>query len=159
MVKILIGLIIALLVLLYIKSKQPPYNEVVYGNTKVKVKVKYLTGDMLQFVKENYPQESKRLFVYIPEMEDVTCPYMQDFVQGLKQAKSNSKWTSSYHFMPYVNRVTANSRAEAEKKVEQIQKFTEIVCGNLCIIDTQENWVFEIKRGDLIPISLETFKK
>ena len=161
MVKVLIGAVIALVVSLatsyYIKSKQPPYNEVVYGNTEVKVK--YLTGDMLQFLKENYPQESKRLFVYMPEMEDVTCPYMQDFAQGLKQAKSNSEWTSSYHFMPYVNTATGNSRADAEKKIEQIRKFTETVCGNLCIIDTQENWVFEIKRGDLIPIFLETFKK
>lgn len=161
MVKILMGVVIVLVILLmvsyYVKSKQPSYQEVIYGDTGVKVK--YLTGDMLQFVRKNYPQESKRLFVYIPEMENITCPYMQDFVQGLKKAKLNLEWTSTYHFMPYVNTAMGNSRAEVEKKIEQIRKFTETVCGNLCIIDTQENWVFEIKRGDLIPVSLETFKK
>ncbi|MBR6412252.1 MAG: hypothetical protein IKS41_03720 [Alphaproteobacteria bacterium] len=140
----------------YVKTHQPDFYEIAYKDTSLMVK--YLNGESLTFLKQNYPPRTKKIVAYLPDLANTNCPYMKDFVKALYMAKSDPKWYQYYDFAPQVNSVEAETRSESEKKIKQLRNFIENICGNICIISTQENWVFSVQQGDLLETSLEEFK-
>ena len=159
--KIILKSLLALIILLlggiyYFKTHQPDFYEIGYKESDLKVK--YLNGESLKFLKQNYPLRTKKIVAYLPDLADTNCPYMKDFVKALFMTKSDSKWYPYYDFVPQVNSVVAETHSESEQKIKQLRNFIENICGNICIINTKECWVFSVQRGDLLESSLEKFK-
>lgn len=123
------------------------------------VSVKILSDEMKLYVQQNYPMREKRLVVYAPELNSDTCPYRRDFVQALKIEKNNPQWKDFYDFVPQIRQFYASNEKEQELKLKNLRDFMEKVCGYFCIMDTHENWVFEIENGSALPDALRVFKK
>ena len=156
--KYLLTLIILLLGgIYYVKTHQPDFYEIAYKDTPLKVK--YINGESLTFLKQNYPPRAKKIVAYLPDLADTNCPYMKDFVKALYMTKSDPRWSPYYDFVPQVNSAVAETRSESDKKIKQVRHFIENICGNICIIDTKENWVFSVQQADLLETSLEKFKQ
>ena len=137
------------------KAKQPEIRELSYQNSGIKVK--YLGGEMLAFLQRYYPTNEKRLVVYYPDPNNNQLPISPNFTKVLTEARN--EWQTYYDFVPQGTRGQRMSVDEAKKEAKRMSDFANDICGIVCIIDTQEKWVFNIKSPDLLEVSLEEFKK
>ena len=139
------------------KTHQPEIRELPYKNSGIKVK--YLNGEMLAFLQRYYPASEKRLVVYYPDPNNIQLPISPNFTKVLTEARNNGEWQTYYDFVPQGTRGQRMSVDEAKKEAKRMADFANDICGIVCIIDTQEKWVFNIKSPDLLAVSLEEFKK
>lgn len=140
-----------------IDENRPVYRKQYLPQKEVSIKV--LLPEMQEYVHQNYSSGSKRLVVYAPELNSDTCPYRREFVHSFYQEKDNPAWKDFYEFVPQVRQVYAVTQKELDEQVKGLRNFMEKVCGYICIMDIQENWVFEIPKGSALPDALRVFKK
>ena len=150
-------LIIGSCVGLYIKGHKPNFVERVYKNSDIKVK--YLDGEALSFFQKYYPSTDKRLVLYYPNPQNSKLPIIESYTGVLTAAMNSRQWQEYYDFRPQETRGKRMSIEEAKKDSQNMVMFGNDICGLVCIVDTQEQWVFSIKRPDLFEVSLEEFKK
>ena len=152
----IVGGLIAWMIYSTWEENRPVYQLQYLAQKEVSIKV--LLPQMQEYVRQHYPSNGKRLVVYAPELNSDTCPYRRDFVRSFYQEKDNPHWKASYEFVPQVRQAYGNTQKELNAQLKNLHDFVEKVCGYICIMDVQENWVFEIKNGSTLTDALRGFE-
>ncbi len=149
----LLFLIVGTCVVFYVKGHQPSFTERIYKNSDIKVK--YLRGDALEFLQRYYPPRKKKLVVYFPDPHNPQLPIDDNLKKVIFSLKK--QWQEYYDFMPQIIS-GKTTREDVHKIASQMEEFTNNICGDVCIVDTNEHWVFSVKRANLLEVSLKEFK-
>ena len=151
-----LGLVVfVILIIVTLVLSVTHYRELPYKNTTIPVK--YMDEEMGQFIKNSYNFNGQRAVLYAPEIFQSTCPYNAQFAASVRKERSNPRWTGIYNFYPQPRSYNGNTPRELKKNKKLLIEFMEHICDVSCIVDPNENWVYDIERPTAVYDALEYF--